>query len=280
MKLAYFGPENWQLELLGALNYLGWKICVNRIDGDADVVLNMSVSYLDHTMTAYKGSLRNKPLIVYNWDTYLWQFNGKSDYNWDKFALMLAMAREIWCPSQCTVARMQEIFKQDGVVVKTFTPLHHIDGLDVTDRGFVFHAMRDYPVPELPWLEDACKELDIGLVRSRNTLPLEEYVSNLTACRMVVSHYAEASTGGLSVQEAAYLGKPVLLSDSYYNGGQEYLGEYATYFKAGDYADFKKKLEKVWDKRKPQKPFQPITVTDMAREVDLRLRSILLRQEK
>lgn len=277
MKVAYFGPENWQLELIGALNYLGWKACINRIDGDADIVLNMSVSYMDQTMSAYKGTNRDKPLIVYNWDTYLWQFENarQGEYNWDKYALMLALAREIWCPSQCTVARQQEIYKQDGVVVKTFTPLHHLQDLTLSDKRFIFHAMRDYPLPELGWLEQACKELDIVLIRSNNSLPLSEYLSNLSACSLVVSHYSEASTGGLSAQEAAYLGKPVLLSDSFYNGGQEYLGDYATYFKAGDYNDFKKKLEKLWNKRKTQKPFQPITVTQMAREVDRRLRSIL-----
>jgi hypothetical protein len=275
MKIAYFGPENWLLELMGALNYLGHQVMVNKANDSCDVVMNWSVSSLDATMQAYKGAMREKPLIVYNWDVYSWQFEGPraKDYNWTKYAVLLSQAKEIWVPSSCTKDAQLKYYKQPRAeVVKTFTPLHHMQGLRVKDNGFVFHAMRDYPVPELMMLQQACSELNIPCIRSKNEMSLAEYRKTISQCSFIVSYYNEASTGGLAIQEAAYLGKPVLLNDSHYNGGSEYMGDRATYFKRNDYDDFKENLKKMWDERPVCDKFTPISVTDMALEVDRRIR--------
>jgi glycosyltransferase involved in cell wall biosynthesis len=57
----------------------------------------------------------------------------------------------------------------------------------------------------------------------------------------------EASTGGLTLLEAYRLGKPVLMSNSYYQGGQDYFGDKAEYFQYDSYSNFKAKLKDMWE---------------------------------
>lgn len=64
----------------------------------------------------------------------------------------------------------------------------------------------------------------------------------IAGARLLVSAYHEASTGGLSLLEGYALGKPVLLSDSPYQGGRDYFGDRANYFHWGSYDDLKSEL--------------------------------------
>jgi hypothetical protein len=150
--------------------------------------------------------------------------------------------------------------------------LHHLRGIEVKDERYVLHAMRPYPDDFDSVLDEACNELGYPLVRTQNLMSLDEYKKALGSCSFIVSHYKEASTGGLSLVEAASLGKNALVSDSVYNGGGEY-APHALLFKYGDKEDLKMKLLMMWE-RKFQFDYNPYTITDMVEKLNTHLRAI------
>jgi len=75
----------------------------------------------------------------------------------------------------------------------------------------------------------------------------EEYKDKVAGCRFLVSHLDELSTGGLSLMEGYYHGKPVLLSDSPWHGGRDYFGDRAVYFNHQSDTDFKLKLSQIYN---------------------------------
>ncbi len=84
----------------------------------------------------------------------------------------------------------------------------------------------------------------------------QEYQDAVAGCRFLVSHYYEASTGGLTLLEAYYLGKPCLISDSPWMGGRDYLGDRATYFDYNNYSHFKIKLRQMAHTETPSNSLQ------------------------
>jgi len=63
----------------------------------------------------------------------------------------------------------------------------------------------------------------------------------------MVCEYMEASTGGLTLIEGLWNGKPALVANSPYQGGVEYLGPFGTYFKWDDRKDFAEKMKQMWE---------------------------------
>jgi glycosyltransferase involved in cell wall biosynthesis len=47
--------------------------------------------------------------------------------------------------------------------------------------------------------------------------------------------------------EGYYHGKNLLFSDSIYQGGRDYFGDRAYYFKDGDFDDFTEKIQMLWN---------------------------------
>lgn len=274
MRIAFITPENWMLEIAGALYSIGHDIRINQIDEGRDMAILWSVTRMPEFVEMLKQR-PNIPFILYNWDTYYWQHQNPrlNEYNWMQYGELLKRAKEVWCPSEACNRAMREIYGVEGIVVKTYAPLHHLQGIEIKDEGYVLHAMRPYPDDFDSVLDEVCKELGYPLMRTKNLLSLEEYKKAIGHCSFIVSHYKEASTGGLSLVDAASLGKPCLVSDSPYNAGGEYVDAWK--FRYGDKEDLRNRLQFMWEKRLELTPhFSPYTLTDMVSKIDTQLKML------
>lgn len=278
MRISFIAPENWLLEIAGALSVLGHQIRVNKVDEGCDVIIGWSMTRTEEILAAH-AQFPNLPLIVYNWDAYRWQFNRPrpGEYNLTRYKELLKACRMVWCPSQGTVAATRELYGVESVCIPAYAPLHHLKDVEVADDGYVLHAMREYPDPFDPVLDKVCAELAIPLKRTRNALSVSDYTKMLARCTFIVSHYEEASTGGLALVEAASLGKPCLVSDSLWNAGQEYVD--ASTFEAGNRGALKSAIRSLWERRHEPRPpwlMEPTirTLTDMANDIDLHLKTL------
>lgn len=109
----------------------------------------------------------------------------------------------------------------------------------VRDDGYALCCLRPIPDPWWGMFEKCCTELGIPYKMTRHELGVEQYRDAIAGCRFICAPLYELSTGGLSLTEAYYHGKPVLLSGSEWNGGRDYLGDRAKYFRHGDEHNFK-----------------------------------------
>ena len=150
---------------------------------------------------------------------------------------------------------------------------------DVADERYILMPLRELPDQQYSWFKSACDELGLPYVISNHQLPFEEYKKVVARCSFIVSPLYEASTGGLTLLEGYYLGKPVLISDSPYMGAKDYFGGRAWYFDT--YDDLKSKLQTLWnDTPKLNRSecrdwvLENYSVIRMAKEVDYELHRI------
>lgn len=187
-----------------------------------------------------------KPLVNYCWDFYKWAHEGKHDLPWARYADFLRKSALVIVPSSSQKLRLKEMLGIDSVVVKTSIPVYDAE---TSDGGYVLDPVRYYyHDPNCYWVRDACAELGIPFVHSEHGHTIEEFQKLVANCRLLTCGYIEASTGGLSLMEGLYLGKPSLVSDSPYMGARDYLGEWGNYFRYDSYADLKEKLKSLFDK--------------------------------
>lgn len=261
MKILFICPNNWLGALAGSLERFGHEL----VKENPEIILGMSISQSKRIFAVIE-KYPDCPLAIYNWDTYSYM-----DYNsgiWKEFGDLCRKSVDIWYPSQCTKDMTMKIYGVDkGVVIKMFVPT---DWVTCAPRGdYVLLPMRFYEKdPCFDWAKRACAELNIPLVHPNHDLPLAEYREIMANCNMVVSPYAEASTGGMGMLEAAKCGKPVLANGSPLNGAREYMGDYATYFDG--YEDFCDKLWRMYSTSGTQEPISR-TIEDMAKEINERL---------
>lgn len=194
------------------------------------------------------------PVIHYCWDLYPWQVEGKHDDNpdyawrWLHYVKLLRQAAEVWVPSGAVLPRLQQYADRDGVVIPACTPLWEPPE-PPRNGSYVVDVMRKYPQdPNRDAVREACAELNIPCVETGASLSWNEYRRTIANARLLVSAYAEASTGSLALLEGYRLGKPVLLCDSPLNGGVDYFGDRAAYFRWNDRADLKAKLQLLYDR--------------------------------
>lgn len=184
-------------------------------------------------------------LILYNWDVYPWM-----DYTrglWKEWGDLLRACRDVWHCSWCTQLRTREIYGVDkGRVIKTFVPVDHLDGPVVAGQ-YALMPMRHYVNDQcFDWAAEACEQMRIPLMHPNHSIAEKEYPKVLRNCRFIISHYAEASTGGLGIIEGTYFGKHVVLNESVYNGGSEYLrGRLVSTFNSFNH--FKDMIKYAWD---------------------------------
>lgn len=173
-------------------------------------------------------------VILYNWDVYPWQ--DRSRGGWKEWGKLMRDCRDIWHTSMATFRRTEQLYGiSKGTIIRTFCPTDWLSDGPIFDGRYVLMAMRDYPEDEcFDWIDKACKVLNIPLVRSRMNFSVEEYSKIMREATLIVSPYAEASTGGLSMIEGKYFGKAVLANTSFYNGAREHMGNKATYFDGYD----------------------------------------------
>lgn len=174
----------------------------------------------------------NVPTIHYNWDLYPFQLMERPDYTranpdlWDPYLTELESCLDIWVPSQCTVDRTREFVGRDAhVILSSIRPWEA--PCEVRDNGYVVDVMRKYPDYNRDAAKDACKAVGIPIIETCNELTWERFKQVICECRFMISAQYEASTGGLTLLEGLWHGKPSLLSNSPRHGAVDYFHPWA-----------------------------------------------------
>lgn len=210
---------------------------------DVDAIFNASVVKMDVAIH-YKLRYGHIPLVNYCWDYYKWAHEGKHSFNWPRYVEMLRMSDLIMVPSASQQLRLKELLDLNSVVVKTSIDVYDHE---VTDERFVLDPVRYYPEENKTWVEEACRQLGIKCIHSEHQFSLEQFRKLVNSCTFMTCAYREASTGGLSLMEGLWNGKPSLVSNSPYMGASDYLGEFGTYFQYDSFEDLKSKIKEMFD---------------------------------
>ena len=203
-----------------------------------------------------------------------------NEYNYLQWGDLLRRAREVWVPSHCTGLRTTQWYGlTNWRVILSACPwweyeekckacdghggLRYEPGLLVTacnkcqgtgrvsgirDDGYALMCLREIPDPWWGVFEECCEELGIPYRCTRHEVSYREYQEAVAHCRFLCAPLYELSTGGLSLMEGYYHGKPVLISSSPWNGGADYFGPRAYYFEHGNCEDFKQKLLALYNR--------------------------------
>lgn len=230
-------------ELIVALRDLGHTV-TKECDETYDIIYCSSIFKMAETRQL-KARYQHLKVVNYCWDFYKWAWEGKHDLPWQSYAPFLRDSDLVIVPSEGQQLRLKEMLDIDSVVVKTAIPMYEHE---VTDERFVLDPMRYYPEENEKWAVQACEELGIPIIHSEHQYTQEEFRKLVHSCTFMTSCYREASTGGLTLIEGLYNGKPSLTSNSPYQGAKDYLGQYGTYFQYDDYKDLKAKIKAMWEK--------------------------------
>lgn len=232
--------EEDQTELVAALSYEGIN-CTKELDKDCEMIFCGSVFKSAHVAKESK-KFPDIPIVHYNWDIYPFQVENNPEL-WQPYLQELKRAAEILVPSLCTVRRTIEYVGKTAVVVKA--PIHPFETEVKTPGDFVMDPMRHYPDFGCGAVERACKQLGIPYLNDK-TMSWTDYKKAIGNCRFIVSSYDEASTGSLSLLEAYWHGKTVLLSNSKWNGGYDYFGHRAIYFQFDSFDNLVSEIARLW----------------------------------
>ena len=250
MKISLLTPESGNVKEWGPeFEKRGYQVLINDATEDCDFIVCASISQvrrLEHF---------HIPMINYNWDFYQWVFRKSCGFEWELYGEYLKKSLEVWVPSDAVSKRTNEFYpgiKDKCVTIKTYGLF--FDTEDIKNDGYIYNPIRDaYQLdPNYGMIDKVCSELDIPLFDRKSYgaygsgLPLDEYRKKIAHCSFIVCELNEMSTGGLSLLEAYRLGKPILISDSSYEGAYDYFGDRAYYFRDGDYEDFKRKVNDLW----------------------------------
>lgn len=224
----------------------------NDVQVSPDVIISMGVTVMEETFTAHK-KWPNVPLFCYNWDCYAWVWTNPrpGEYDYRRYGELLREATEVWVPSECTAVRTKQWWPwvKDVQVILSACPWWDYE--NVVDDGYALCALREIPDPQWGIFARACEELDITYCMTKHECDYQTYQGIVAGCRLIVSHLYELSTGGLTLMEGYYLGKPCLLSDSPFHGGRDYLRNRGRYFRHNDYESFKYNLRDMWENPQP-----------------------------
>lgn len=221
----------------------GHQILLNECDDSCDFILCMNgLSQSDKFLQIMREN-RGIKTIMYVWDCYPWT-EYFQNYN------EITTYTEVWTPSTEVILRLKQAYGIDESkckVIKAYTTFFENKNKPVVDNKFVYHFVRDYSDPNYLITNKACDILEIPLVRGNHNLSREKYEQTILSSSFLVTEYMEASTGGLTLIEGYYHGKNVLVSDSIYMGARDYFGDRAYYFKDGNFYDFVKKMDYLWN---------------------------------
>ena len=215
-----------------------------------DALLGMGVTLMEETFAA-KEQYPNVPLFLYNWDCYEWVWTNPrpGEYDYKRYGELVRLATEVWVPSECTRKRTYQWWPwtKKCEIILSACPWWEWPEDDIKDDGFALCALRDIPDPWCGVFEKCCEEIGMSYKSLKHEASEYDYKYAITHCRFIVDHYYEASTGGLSLMEAYYHGKPALISDSEWNGGIDYMGDRAWYFNYPDLNSFKGMLRSMYN---------------------------------
>lgn len=211
---------------------------------EAQVIYVASILFMEKAMTL--RNISNKPVAVYCWDYYLWAHEGHhhDGNNWKEYAKFLQEADVVFAPSEAQQLRLKELLDVDSIVVHSGILTYDAKS---SDKRFVLDPVRYYPEEQAHWVEKACEELGIKCIHSEHQFSLKEFRKLVTTCSFMITALHEASTGGLTLMEGLWHGKPSIVSDSKYMGASDYVGKYGIYVKDGEYEDLKAKIKTLWE---------------------------------
>lgn len=236
-------PEQGR-SLVNALKQCGID-CVEQFEPDCQLIFCGSV-YQASTVRPIAANHPQLPVCHYNWDIYPFQVRGDAKDMWAAYLKDLKTAAEIWVPSYCTVFRTQEFTGRHAIVIKSCVrPWESSAG--VRSGKYIVDVMRKYPDVNRHAVVLACMKLGIPCVETDCNLSWDKFKDVIAGARLLVSAYDEASTGGLTLLEGYYHGKPVLLSNSPRNGAVDYFGDRGTYFNYEDPSDLREKIEVLYN---------------------------------
>lgn len=220
---------------------------INSCSNDTDFIILFGREHLDHA-NEIVCRYPHVPLIVYNWDQYGW--HQLQDCNWNLYNSLQEKSKEIWVPSKAVSLRIEEFLKLGNkcFIMKSWARIFDYPKENIIDGRYVFQVVRNYhPDPFYNWAERACSDLNIPLfMNAYHKKSEEEFQKFIAESTLLLCHYDEASTGGLTLIEGHRLGKPVLFCDSPYMGAKDYFGERAHTFRRNDYEDFVSKLRDLY----------------------------------
>lgn len=239
-------------QLVPYLEALGAKVLINECYEDFDFILGGTVGVASKINEIHQRFPKIK-MVNYIWDLYPWVIE-RNMYDFRTYAELLQKSVEIWCPSKEVSQRVQEFYQlgHKCQIIKSYAEFYEDEKNIKANNNFIYHPVRPYADPNTGMIDSVCNELQYELLKGGNghKFTYDEYKEKVLTCSFLVTEYREASTGGLTLLEGYYHGKDVLLSDSEYQGGRDYFGDRAYYFKDGDKEDLKEKVKMLWEKSK------------------------------
>lgn len=232
----------WQeLRRLGHDVYVGEDYDV--MSHPPDAIISMGVTLMDSTFDALSKWSAWAKLYCYNWDVYEWVWTRprEGEYDYKRYGELLERAHEVWVPSDCTGRRTTQWYGLTNWR-RILAWVEPWEARNVRDDGYALCCLREIPDPWWGVFERCCEELNIPYKTTRHGLSQREYRDSIEGCRFICAPLYELSTGGLSLLEAYHHGKPVLLSDSEWNGGRDYFNGRAHWFDHRSEEDFKRAL--------------------------------------
>lgn len=277
MNICYISPHKW-LDVLGEeLNKLGHNVSSDT-SKETELILGMSVTKMGMIERAHK-LLPKVPMINYNWDVYSWVWDRprEGEYDYKRYGELLKQSFDVWVPSEAEMVRTKQWFDLDSQVIKCYVPQYEIK--EEQDNGIVVCPLRKLPDEQADWFVKACTELGVPFIWNTNHgFELEEYANLIGGARLLISHYKELSTGGLTLVEALQARTPSLVYSGSTNAATEYLGDLAQTFK--DYDELIDKIQEMYhkperlDEEKAINKYLEYTPEKMAQKVHSRLKEL------
>ena len=251
MKICLITPQSQNVEpWIPVLQQKGVEVLLNEISEDCDFIVCTGQARLNLWKAAHE-KFPHIPMINYTWDFYEWTWKDQRGvYDWKGYGEYLQKCVELWCHSEEVVKRMEEYFGISDKCKIILTWFRKFEASDdqIIDKRYVYNPLRQYYLdPNYGWTKKACAELGIPYVETVHTFDERDFQKVLLECSFTICEYYEASTGGLTLLEGYYHGKPCIVSDSPYMGAKDYLGDKGIYFKYDDYENLKKVLKETWD---------------------------------
>lgn len=212
-------------------------------DETYDIIFCASIAKLQEALSM-KARFPRVKLVTYCWDYYKWAHDGKhKGFDWKRYVSFMQRCNAIIVPSHAQQLRLKELLNLDSYVVETGIEVYDYPA---TDERFVLDPVRYYPEENEKWVEKACDELGIKCIHSEHQYSKEDFKKLIHTCTFMTCAYREASTGGLTLIEGLWNGKPSLVSNSPYMGAKDYIGEFGTYFQYDDFQDLKSKIKEMF----------------------------------
>ena len=218
---------------------------------------------IEELMSKYGDS---KKYLFYIWDHYSWYLRGYNEAGMHTGYLELDVPRLnrtlekcdwVLCPNEGTARMLSMYSKPKAKPIKILPFTRFFEPENIPDKNYVALCARPYPIDfSDSWAVKALKELEIPYIYNHENIDFfvkkENFKQLLTSCTFIMDTKFEASTNGMSLVEAYNLGKPVLIPNSPFAGGNEMFGERAYTYKWDSYEDLKEKIKFLWEIRPKQ----------------------------